>query len=299
MEQTADTKELEVQTQAPEESQTLETVTNDVVTEEEINVEEPVVEEAKSESEPAPVQEEPKKVEEENIPFTERPGVRERLDEIEEKYGSKATYWDTIAEVSQQDPEFRFMVLEKLEATGKLPKGTAESFKKKTEVQTEKTEYINNLPEDIRADLEAARQIRTEREQQKLQEVAAAEKYFADFEQSRPEIGKSPNPPRTRNLIFTLASELVERDGMEFDGAMEQAYQVVVRGSKTQNEQLERQIQENQENASAIAPSVSNASGKMRRLSQEEKRAAELAGMSIEEYVKYRDSSEDDIFESL
>jgi len=86
---------------------------------------------------------------------------------------------------------------------------------------------------------------------------------------------------------------------MEFEGAMEQAYQTVVRGSKTQNEELERTIQANQENASAIAPSVSSASGKMRRLTQDEKRAAELAGMSIEEYVKYRDSSEDDLFENL
>ena len=294
-EQTAVIQEPEVQ--VPEESQTPETVTDDVVTEEEISVEEPVKEEAPSESEPEPAQEVP--VKEEEIPFVERPGVKERLSEIETKYGSKAEYWDTIAELSQQDPEFRFMVLEKLEATGKLPKGTVESFKKKTEVHEKDEEYINNLPEDVRADLKAARQIRMEREQQLVQEREAAEKFFAGFEQTRPEIAASPNPPRTRNLIFTLASELVERDGMEFEAAMDHAYKTVVRGTSSQNEELERQIQSNQENASAMAPGVSGVSGRMRKLTQEERRAAELAGMTPEEYIKYRDSSEDDIFETL
>lgn len=296
-EQTADIKEPEVQ--APVESQTTETVTDDVVAEEETSVEEPVKEEAPSESEPEPVkQEEPVKKEEE-IPFVERPGVKERLSEIEEKYGSKAEYWDTITEISQQDPEFRIAVLEKLEAAGRIPKGTVESFKKKTEVRQESDEYINSLPEDVRADLIAARQLRMEREQQAIRERTAAEKFFAEFERTRPEIASSPNPVRTRNLIFTLASELVERNGLEFEAAMDQAYKTVVRGTNTQNEELERTIQSNKENASAIAPSVSNASGRIRKLTQEEKRAAELAGMTPEEYVKYKDSSEDDLFETL
>ena len=295
MEQTADIKELEVQ--ASEESQTPETVTDDVVTEEELSVEEPVMEEEPSESEPAPVQEEP--VKEEEIPFVERPGVKERLGEIEEKYGSKATYWDTIAEVSQQDPEFRLMVLEKLEASGKLPKGTVDSFKKKTEVREEDKTIINNLPEDVKADLQAARQVRIEREAQMQNELQAAETFFATFEKERPEIAASPNPQRVRNLIFTLASELVETDGKDFEVAMDEAYKTVVRRGQAQNAEVGRAIQANQENASAIAPSISGASGKTRRLTQDEKRAAELAGMSLDEYVKYKDSSEDDIFENL
>jgi len=295
MEQTADIKELEVQ--APEESQTPETVTDDVVTEEELSVEEPVMEEEPSESEPAPVQEEP--VKEEEIPFVERPGVKERLGQIEEKYGSKATYWDTIAEVSQQDPEFRLMVLEKLEASGKLPRGTVDSFKKKTEVQEEDKTIINNLPEDVKADLQAARQVRIEREAQTQNDLQAAENFFATFEKERPEIAASPNPQRVRNLIFTLASELVETDGKDFQVAMDEAYKTVVHRGQAQNTEVGRAIQSNQENASAIAPSVSNASGRTRRLSQDEKRAAELAGMSLDEYVKYKDSSEDDIFENL
>jgi len=297
MEQTAEINELETQVQAPEESQTPETVTDDVVTEEEISVEEPVVEEAKSESKPEPIQEEPKK--EEEVPFTERPGVKERLSEIEEKYGSKATYWDAIAEISQQDPEFRLMVLEKLEATGKLPSGTVESFKKKTEVKEEDKEYINKLPDDVKADLEAARQMRLEREAEQREELQKAETFFADFESKRPDITSSPNPARTRNLIFTLASELVERKGIEFETAMDQAYKTVVHGENAENKEIERVVQSAQENASAIAPSVSTASSKMRKLTQEEKRAAELAGMSLEEYIRYRDSSEDDIFENL
>ena len=295
MEQIVDVLEPEVQ--APEGSQTPETVTDDVVTEEEISVEEPVVEEEPSESEPKPepVQEKP----EEDIPFVQRPGVKERLSEIEEKYGSKATYWDTIAEVSQQDPEFRLMVLEKLEASGKLPKGTVDSFKKKTEVREEDKTIINNLPEDVKADLQAARQVRIEREAQTQNDLQAAENFFATFEKERPEIAASPNPQRVRNLIFTLASELVETDGKDFQVAMDEAYKTVVHRGQAQNTEVGQAIQANQENASAIAPSVSNASGRMRRLSQDEKRAAELAGMSLDEYVKYKDSSEDDIFENL
>jgi len=297
MEQTAGTQELETQVQAPEESQAPETVTDDVVTEEEVSVEEPVEEEVSSESEPEPKEEEPKKAEEE-LPFAERPGVKERLSEIEEKYGSKATYWDAIAEISQSDPQFRLLVLEKLEASGKLPAGTVDAFKKKSTVKEESKEYVNNLPEDVRADLEVARQLRIEREAEIQKNLQEAETFFANFEQQHPGITNSPNPARTRNLIFTLASELVERDGEEFESAMEQAYKTVVQRKQTENQEVERAIQATQENASAITSGTA-ALGKTRKLTQEEKRAAELAGIPFDEYIKYKDSSEDDIFENL
>lgn len=282
-----------------EESQT-EVSESNVVSEEDTDVQE-------SEAKPAEVkepegqkpQEEPKDEESEDVPFHERPGVKNRLEEIENKYGSKAQYWDAIAEVSQNDPEFRIAVLEKLEANGRLPEGTVEAEKKKLSSLKEEEDYVDKLPEDVKADLEAARALRQQQEAQRRAQLQQAETFFREFEDARPDIAKSPNPQRTRNIIFNLATEMVDRGESDFKSAMDKAYKTVMNPGASQNENVARQVQETQESA-GVSPTGSAPKGKgLRKLTEQEKRAADLAGMSYEEYVKYADTPADELFENI
>lgn len=291
-------EELEVTTQAAEESQPEETIT-DVVVEEELDVQEEVEPAEEPKAEPLEEKVEEPAKEKEEIPFIERPGIKERLAEIDEKYGSKANYWDTITEISQSDPAFRVLILEKLEASGKLPAGTVEAFKKKTSSLKESEAYVSALPEDVQEDLKAAREIRLEKQAATEQNLKQAEAFFASFEEAHPEIAASPNPKRTRNLIFTFANELVEREGIEFADAMERAQGIVLKPNKGVNQEIEAAVQANKEDASGITTGVSTASTKLRKLTQGEKRGAELAGMTPEEYIRFKDASEEDIFENI
>lgn len=285
---------IEVPVEGPAEDSQPEETVEDTTTEEEASV---VVDTEDVEEEPSeekPEEEEPK---EEDVPFTERPGVKKRLAEMEEKYGSKATYWDTIAELSKEDPEFRIMILEKLEASGKLPKGTVEQEKAKTSSLQKEEDYIKNLPEQVQADLLAARKIREEAETLQREQAEKAEAFFKSFEEARPEIGASPNPQRTRNLIFNLANELVDRDDMNFEEAMDAAYKTILKPNE--NEEVKSAISKQMQNPGAVSGGTAAQGKKLRKLTQAEKRGAELMGVSVEEYIKYRDSSDEELFENI
>lgn len=246
---------------------------------------------------------------EEEVPFFEKPGVKERMEGIEDQYGSKASYWDTIAEISQNDPEFRQLMVRRLEDAGKIPKGTAETLQRESEqaqqqAQSE-SQYVDNLPQDVKDDLQAARQIRQEQEVARSKKEQDVENFFQGFEKDKPDIDKSPNPARTRSLIFNMASEMVDRGKgkVAFEDAMAEAYKVVLHpesiaeGAK-EDGQVEALVQANQEAASGVT-SGSKKTGKAVKLSQDEKRAADLIGITPEEYRKYKDSDDDDLFESI
>lgn len=277
-----------------EESQPEVTESN-VVSEEEADVQETEPEKTEAPEDEQSQEQAP----EEDIPFHERPGVKKRLEDIETKYGSKAQYWDTISDIAKQDPEFRVAVLEKLEAQGRLPKGTVEAEKKKTSSLQQSEEYINQLPEDVQADLKAAREFRQQRELQQKQALSQAEEFFVSFEEQRPDIAESPNPDRARNLIYNLATDIVEKDGVEFETAMDEAYQVILHRGENQNNAIKRKVQQVQEDAGAVPAGGPASNSKIRKLSQAEKRAAEMAGMSYEEYVKYADTPADELFENI
>jgi hypothetical protein len=291
-------KESPVKTEEVAEESQPEVSEADVVSEEEVDVQEtePKEEEVPEEPEGEEPQDEPK---EEEVPFTERPGVKERLAEIEEKYGSKATYWDTIAEITKEDPEFRVAVLEKLEATGKLPKGTAEAERKKFSSLQESEKYIEKLPEDVQADLKAARELRQRRESQKAADMQRAQEFFMDFEKERPDIATSANPDATRNLIFNLATQIAQSDEVEFVDAMDEAYRTILHRGEQENDAIKRKVQQVQEDSGVAPTGGPGKTSKLRKLSQSEKRAAELAGMSHEEYVKYADTPEEELFENI
>lgn len=274
---------------------------SDVVSEEEVDVQESDSKEDSKEKAPEgeKPQEETEGEKPQDVPFHERPGVKKRLTEIENKYGSKAQYWDAIAEVSQQDPEFRIAVLERLEENNRIPKGTVEAEKKKLSSLQQEEDYVSKLPEDVQADLQAARALRQQAQAQQQENLAKAEDFFRKFEEARPEIASSPNPQRTRNLIFNLATEIVDRGEANFQDAMDKAYKTITSPGANENEQVARQVQETQESA-GVSPSGSSAKGKkLRKLTQAERRAAELAGMTPEEYVKYADTPADELFENI
>lgn len=289
--ETAEKQELETNVQAAEESQAPET-TDDVVVEEDKSVTEEVTP-SKEVEEEKPLEEvsEPEPKKEEKIPFTERPGVKERLEDIEQKYGSKAQYWDSLTELAQQDPGFRVAVLEKLEAAGKVPDGTTEAERQRASSLKEESEYVEKLPDDIKADLMAAREYRRQQE-------SKATEFLSKFESNKSDIAASPNPQRTRSLIFNLATEMVQREKVPMADAMERAYKVLLHGGVSDQE-VETAIAKNQEGVGAVSSGGVSASKGLRKLTQEEKRAAELAGMTPREYVKFKDTPDDELFENI
>lgn len=291
MEQTAENNELETLVQAPEESQTLET-TEDVVVEEEESVAEDVTP-AEEVEEEKPLEEvpEPDAQEEEKIPFTEKPGVKERLTEIEQKYGSKAQYWDSITELAQQDPDFKIAVLEKLEAAGKVPEGTADAERQKVSSLKKESDYVEQLPEDIKADLLAARNFRRQQEEK-------AREFITKFESDKPEIAASSDPAKTRSLILNVATEMAQREKIDFSVAMDKAYNALFH-SGVSDQEVEVAISKNQESVGAVSSGGVSGSRKLRKLTQEERRAAELGGMTPEQYIRFKDSSDDDLFENI
>ena len=277
-----------------------EVTTEDVVVEEELDVAEDVTPSEKVEEDDLPEEVPDSKLQkEEEIPFTEKPGVKERLGEIEQKYGSKAQYWDSITQLAQEDPAFKMAVLEKLEAAGKVPTGTVKAEREKASSFKRESEYVEQLPEDIRADLLAARQFRQQQEKLKAEQEKKAVEFLTKFESNKPDIAASSNPGRVRSLILNLATQIAERDKIEMASAMESAYKVVMHGGSPSDREVETAIASNQENVAAVASGGVSGSRKLRKLTQEERRAAELAGMTPEEYIKFKDSSDEDLFENI
>jgi len=288
-----------VEESQPSESQADEVEDSFEETEEEAETadsEEPAEEQDTSKGEPS----------EEDVPFFEKPGVKERIEGVKSKYESKANSWDTIVEISRNDPEFGLVLAERLERAGKLPVGTTQRMR--TEIEQQKAtvesseQYIENLPPDVRADLLAAREFRQQQELAKAQQEKQAEEYFAKFEENKPDIASSPNPSRTRAVIFNMASELMDRGESDFAKAMEQAYKLVLHQDKIaqsakEDGQIEAMVQANQEAASGLASG--SAPMKSVKLTQEERRAAEMIGMTPEEYRKYKDTDSDELFESI
>ncbi len=245
---------------------------------------------------------------EDDTSFFEKPGVKKRIEGIEQKYGSKAEYWDTISTIAQQDPEFRIVMAERLERAGKLPVGTAERMKgelQQVQQQTQnQSQDLNNLPPEIREDIKAVREFRQQQEAVKAQQEQEATNFFLDFEKDKPDIAQSVNPARTRSVIFNMASEMVDR-GAEKDiaTAMGKAYKIVLHSDELaakakEDGQVEAMVQANMEASSALT-SGKGVPGKQAKLSQEERRAAELIGMTPEEYRKYKDTDDDDLFENI
>ncbi len=252
-------------------------------------------EETQEETEEQP--DKPEEPSEEDLPFHEKPGVKERLAEMEEKYSSKAEYWDAITKISQDDPEFRVEVLERLEALGRVPAGSAEAERKRVGSLKEGEEYLEKMPESVREDLKAVREMRSIQQQTQQQQLEEANRYLEDFEKARPDIATSPNPTRTRGLILNLASELMDREEIEFDSAMDKAYKTIL--NKSEDAQVRDKVRQNKESASAVTTGTSGSSKRLRKLSASEKRAAEIGGMTPEEYIKYADASDEELFENI
>lgn len=302
-----DASQTQSVTQADENATTTVATVDDVVEEKSETKVDDGTEEKTEASESKPETKSEEKVEDEDkLPFAERPGVKKRLEEIETKYSSKATFWDTIAEISQSDPEFRLVVVQRLENAGKLPKGTTENLKNQVarsqQEAQEESQFIEKLPPKVRESLKVAEEIARQKEQEEQQKAAEVEDFFQKFEANKPDIDKSANPGRVRNLIFNMASEMVERGQAKFEDAMEQAYKIVlhpesIAAKAKEDGQVEALVQANQEASSAIT-SGGNSSAKAVKLTPEEKRAAELIGITAEEYRKFKDSG-DEIFENI
>ena len=238
------------------------------------------------------------KEKEEEIPFNKNPKFQERVKEIEEKYGKKAQLWDTLAKLSNNDPDFQLEVTRRLEAAGELPKGTYELAKKRyeTSVTEEKepdeiSKKVESLPE-----VQFARQLMQQKQQEQLEEAQRIEKILQDFEKRHPDIPQSPNPRVLRARIATLA-ESYREEGMEYEKSLEEAYNVLFNresmlASEREKGEIEGQIKADVRSV-ASTPSESQAKASstgLRKLTREEEEARAVLNMTREEYIRYKDS---------
>lgn len=233
----------------------------------------------------------------EEIPFNKNPKFQERIREIEEKYSKKAQLWDTLAKLGNNDPDFQLEVTRRLEAAGELPKGTYELAKKRYEtsmIEEKEPDEISKKVESL-PEVQFARQLMQQKQQEQLEEEQRIERILQDFEKKHPDIPQSQNQKVLRARIATLA-ESYREEGMEYEQSLEEAYNVLFNresmlASEREKGEIEGQIKADIRSvASTSSESQAKASGGLRKLTREEEEARAVLNMTREEYIRYKDS---------
>src|SRR5690606_15027604 len=134
-------------------------------------------EQEETEAPPAGDVEDKSSEESDDQPFNKNPKFKERIQEIETKYSTKANNWDSFTEMLREDPELTVKVVEKYEAKGLVKPGTADALKKqiasKDEAEAVKPaatgddEFLRKIEEH--PDVKYAKQLR-EQEERKAKE---------------------------------------------------------------------------------------------------------------------------------
>lgn len=249
-------------------------------------------------------------VEDKPTPFHKDPAFKERVQEIETKYGKAAQNWEIVNQLATEDPEFALIMIEKMEKAGKVPQGTYEKAKLelKPEPKEEKKQDTKEVVgvEDVlknNPDIEYARQLRERDLQRQQEEAAKAEKFLQDFEAKRPKIAESSDPLLTRQSIAMETKRIMkENKDISFETAMDIAYKWVVEREsvleeykeKGEIEGLARRVQEDSVTSTGGSASPSK---RLRALSPEEVNARDLMGLSTEEYLKYLDDPNSSVVE--
>lgn len=237
------------------------------------------------------------KEKEEEVPFNENPKFQERIREIEQKYSKKAQMWDTLAKLSNNDPDFQLEVTKRLEAAGELPKGTYELAKQRYETSVVKEEEPDEISKKVESlpEVQFARELMQQKQQEQIQEEQRLERILQNFEKKHPDIAQSENPRVLRARIATLA-ESYRDEGMEYEQSLDEAYNVLFnRESMLANErekgEIEGQIKADVKSvASTPSASQGKASKGLRKLSREEEEARAVLNMTREEYIRFKDS---------
>lgn len=237
---------------------------------------------------------------EETVPFNKNPKFQERVQEIETKYGKKAQLWDTIAKLSNSDPEFQLELTGRLEAAGELPRGTYELAKKRIETQGVETkekkepdgleEKVSRLPE-----VQFARDLMRQKQEEEAVEAARIEGILQNFESRHTDIANSEKPQVIRQRIATLAEGYVE-EGMKYEDALDEAYTILfdkdgLLAKEREKGEVEGQIKAGIKSvAGASSGSQKPSTQPLRKLTREEEEARAILGFTKEEYIRYKDS---------
>lgn len=238
---------------------------------------------------------------EDTVPFNKNPKFKERVEEIETKYGKKAQLWDTIAKLSSSDPEFQLELTRRLEAAGELPKGTYEMAKQKASSvdQTDKTE--NKEPDELEEkisklpEVQYARELLRKKQEEEAAEAERIEGLLQNFESRHTDIANSKNPKALRKRIATLA-EGYREEGMDYEKSLEEAYRILVDKDSMLAEAREKGELEGQIKAGIKSVAGTSTGGQkqsstpLRKLSREEEEARAMLGYSKEEYIRFKDS---------
>lgn len=238
---------------------------------------------------------------EETVPFNKNPKFQERVKEIETKYGKKAQLWDTLAKLSNSDPEFQLELTRRLEAAGELPKGTYEMAKQKVETQGVEKQDNNKEPDELEEkvsklpEVQFARDLMRKKQEEEAAEEARIEGVLRDFESRHTDIASSEKPKVVRKRIATLAEGYVE-EGMKYEDALEEAYTILfdkdsLLAQEREKGEVEGQIKAGIKSvAGASAGSQKPSKMPLRKLTREEEEARVMLGYSKEEYIRFKDS---------
>jgi hypothetical protein len=264
-----------------------------------VDEEEAPVEETEEEPEETQDQEDSslKKEEEEEVPFNKNPKFQERVAEIETKYGKKAQMWDTLAKMSNNDPEFQLELTKRLEAAGELPKGTYEMAKAQRETSSQETQEPDEVSEKISSlpEVQFARELMRKQQLEQAQRENEIEGLLQNFERKHPEIASSQKPEVIRARIAALA-EGYRDEGMNYEESLEQAHSILFNregmiAEAREKGEIEGQIKSEMKSV-VSTPSSSQGASKpsLRKLTREEEEARAVLNMGREEYIKFKDS---------
>lgn len=249
---------------------------------------------------------------EDKTPFHEDPTFKKRLEQEREK--GRQEQWSYIVSIAEKRPTLALELIAEMEEQGQVKSGTYAQAKDKLQAQLAEEEKKKNLNNNQKQDQEPSKEedfkkainehpdVKYAREQREKQEKIAEEqkqsqeKYFQDFDTKHPEIEKSKDPVFTRGQIGAKAYDLVLKGKYKYedwDLAMEEAADWILDEDKMLNKYkekglIEARVRSNQENLSgASLAGDGNSSSKTDSISEEDKKAAKLAGMTDEEYIKY------------
>lgn len=241
-------------------------------------------------------------------PFNENPAFRERINEIEAKYGEKATLYDSISEIAAEDPKLSLSIIQGLERKGKAPAGSYERAKAELEPLIEQQEKREKSSQQQPEPVEKKQEVELEKDpvyswakeqkraddEKREQEKQALLEFLTRFEEERPDIAKTKNPGITRKLISLNAQEIMENENVDYATAMDKAYKRVLhKEEEIENARESGLIDGQLRNAqleSATTVTGQTPASRARKLTKEEEQARQHLGIETQRYVELLDN---------
>lgn len=233
------------------------------------------------------------------VPFNENPKFKERIAQIDQKYGNDAKNWNAVSRIAAKDPEFALVLIKKMEDEGEAPAGTYEAAKKQLESKVKEKETKNEgsskeVDLENNEDIKFARRLRQQQEASERKKAEDLDNWVLSFEKDKPELDVSTNSNAMalKAAIGSEANLLMAKDkNLSIDDAFKQAYRWVVKREEVlkeykENGEIDGRLSNAQESMNAPVKGTNVSEKPSRQLDSEEQEGAKMMGVTHAEYLR-------------